>query len=229
MHFHIRQRNYFWPKKILFCAFFIIKWVDASFTISDHDRPLTHDLELRKNPCRWQMSHFWKFPTFEPVVDLSSTCLWYFQLSIFQISCIIYHKIDCNTDFRCLKKESKRNFDKTLNIVLFCVNSINNRTDIFWHVTEMSMTYQKSAKLQGKKKSFQACIFFFVHAIHLSCYEELMNALINKKCHFFLWVFLWYTPHAQCVGHGHVFSKVYKQERNFCEMLATYHQHFQLR
>ncbi len=55
-----------------FSCIFHHKWVNFSFTISDHDRPPICDLEVIKNPCRQQTSHFWNFLTFEPVIDMST-------------------------------------------------------------------------------------------------------------------------------------------------------------
>ncbi len=76
----------------------------------------------------------------------------------------------------------------------------------------------KSAKCQGKKTSKHA-FFFFVCAIHLSCYKELKNVLKIKMTNFSLGHSLVCPTYAdslmKCVRHRHTVSKIYKHDINF--------------
>ncbi len=80
------------------------------------------------------------------------------------------------------------------NIVFCCVDSTNDRTDIFWCVADMSVTCLKVPNL--REKPIIICMHFFAHVMHSSYYKELKNALKNNNDSFF-WIILWYAPHKQ--------------------------------
>ncbi len=118
------------------------------------------------------------------------------------------------------------------NVVLCCVGSYTDRTDIFFHVTDMLVTCLKSAKFQGRNKYFKHAFFFFVCAMHLPYYKELKNA-IKIRMTFFLPVILWYAPGIWilwwCVSDTDTFFWKFTDRTEIYDMLVTCHQHFQLR
>ncbi len=123
----------------IFCAFII--WSGSMFQSQlVTTTGLWHmTWKWKKTPCQQKTSRFWNFPTFEPVVDMSTTCLQHFQLSINYSTIVqIYYNWNYTfpkmfATFFLIKTIKKRWLWIILHIQFFI-------DDIFWYASQLLLS-----------------------------------------------------------------------------------------